>query len=261
MASEQTFFCEDESASHMTTYDRVPVLVTTVDISPGVSVTLSVYPGDDPCAVAQAFCAQHNLADSVVGPLTDHIEENLREEESIDEGIDEGGTPPLEGDVPPQAARGSDVPVGSKSMGSSAPSNSDPLMNRANESVAEVAAAANPAWEKHKHPATRTFQALRIRVNQELDDLDVVLGKVIDLLAVGGRLVVISFHSLEDRRVKHFMRSEARGQQIPRGVPIRGDELGQRLQLVGKATRASKREQSDNPRARSAIMRVAERIA
>ena len=141
MASEQTFFCEDESASHMTTYDRVPVLVTTVDISPGVSVTLSVYPGDDPCAVAQAFCAQHNLADSVVGPLTDHIEENLREEESIDEGIDEGGTPPLEGDVPPQAARGSDVPVGSKSMGSSAPSNSDPLMNRANESVAEVAAA------------------------------------------------------------------------------------------------------------------------
>lgn len=127
--------------------------------------------------------------------------------------------------------------------------------------LAEVVAAANPAWEKHKHPATRTFQALRIRVNQELDDLDVVLGKVIDLLAVGGRLVVISFHSLEDRRVKHFMRSEARGQQIPRGVPIRGDELGQRLQLVGKATRASKREQSDNPRARSAIMRVAERIA
>ena len=127
--------------------------------------------------------------------------------------------------------------------------------------LAEVVAAANPAWEKHKHPATRTFQALRIQVNQELDDLDAMLGKVVDLLAVGGRLVVISFHSLEDRRVKQFMRSEARGRQLPRGVPVRGDDLGQRLRLVGKALRAGDREREDNPRARSAIMRVAERIA
>ena len=129
------------------------------------------------------------------------------------------------------------------------------------DDLAAVAAAANPAWEKHKHPATRTFQALRIRVNQELEDLDILLGKVIDLLAVGGRLVVISFHSLEDRRVKVFMRNEARGRTLPRGVPIRDSERGQRLRLVGKAVRASDGERANNPRARSAIMRVAERIA
>ncbi|MDG1771615.1 MAG: 16S rRNA (cytosine(1402)-N(4))-methyltransferase RsmH [Luminiphilus sp.] len=129
------------------------------------------------------------------------------------------------------------------------------------EDLAAVVAAANPAWEKHKHPATRTFQALRIHVNRELADLDVLLGKVIDLLAVGGRLVVISFHSLEDRRVKTFMRREARGKELPRGVPIRDDERGERLCLVGKPQRAGEEELATNPRARSAIMRVAERIA
>ena len=129
------------------------------------------------------------------------------------------------------------------------------------EDLAAVVAAANPAWEKHKHPATRTFQALRIHVNRELADLDVLLGKVIDLLAVGGRLVVISFHSLEDRRVKTFMRREARGKELPRGVPIRDDERGERLRLVGKPQRAGEEELATNPRARSAIMRVAERIA
>ena len=129
------------------------------------------------------------------------------------------------------------------------------------EDLAAVVAAANPAWEKHKHPATRTFQALRIHVNRELDDLDILLGKVIDLLAVGGRLVVISFHSLEDRRVKTFMRREARGRELPRGVPIRDDERGERLRLLGKPQRAGDQELATNPRARSAIMRVAERIA
>ena len=129
------------------------------------------------------------------------------------------------------------------------------------EDLAAVVAAANPAWEKHKHPATRTFQALRIHVNRELADLDVLLGKVIDLLAIGGRLVVISFHSLEDRRVKTFMRREARGRELPRGVPIRDDERGERLRLLGKPQRAGGDELAANPRARSAIMRVAERIA
>ena len=129
------------------------------------------------------------------------------------------------------------------------------------EDLAAVVAAANPAWEKHKHPATRTFQALRIHVNRELADLDVLLGKVIDLLAIGGRLVVISFHSLEDRRVKTFMRREARGRELPRGVPIRDDERGERLRLLGKPQRAGDDELAANPRARSAIMRVAERIA
>jgi len=129
------------------------------------------------------------------------------------------------------------------------------------DDLAAVVAAANPAWEKHKHPATRTFQALRIHINRELVDLDMLLGKVIDLLAVGGRLVVISFHSLEDRRVKTFMRREARGREVPRGVPIRNDERGERLRLVGKPRRAGEKELAENPRARSAIMRVAERIA
>ena len=138
MASETALFSEDDSASQMTSYDRVPVLVTTVDISPGVSVTLSVYPGDDPFAVAQAFCAQHKLADSVVGPLTDHIEENLREEEEL-KGT--GGAGRQAADVRPQAALDSDVPVGSESNGSHGMASSDHLVNRANESVAEVAAA------------------------------------------------------------------------------------------------------------------------
>lgn len=127
--------------------------------------------------------------------------------------------------------------------------------------LASVVAAANPSWEKHKHPATRVFQAIRIHVNQELEDLEKLLATVIDLLAIGGRLVVISFHSLEDRIVKQFMRNEARGKQLPRGLPVRDIERGQRLRLVGKPVRASDAELALNPRARSAIMRVAERIA
>ena len=127
--------------------------------------------------------------------------------------------------------------------------------------LARIVSEANPSWEKHKHPATRVFQAIRIHVNQELIDLECLLGKVIDLLAVGGRLVVISFHSLEDRLVKQFMRNEARGKQVPRGVPVLYADRGQRLRLVGKPVKAGEAELSVNPRARSAIMRVAERIA
>ncbi len=126
--------------------------------------------------------------------------------------------------------------------------------------LAKVVAEANPAWEKHKHPATRTFQAIRIHVNRELADLEVLLSKVIDLLAIGGRLVIISFHSLEDRIVKNFMRDQSRGKQVPRDIPIRDEDRGQRLKLIGKAVRASDAEIAANPRARSAIMRVAERI-
>ena len=127
----------------MTTYARVPLLVTTVDISPGVSVTLSVYPGDDPFAVAQAFCAQHNLAESVVGPLTDHIEENMRGEEDngVEEEVEEvEEVARLAGNVPPETAREPGVPVGPKSHGSPGTTSNDQLMHRANESVAEVAA-------------------------------------------------------------------------------------------------------------------------
>lgn len=127
--------------------------------------------------------------------------------------------------------------------------------------LAKVVTDANPAWEKHKHPATRAFQAIRIAVNQELDDLETLLGKVLDLMTVGGRLVIISFHSLEDRLVKRFMRDQSRGVQVPRGVPITEQQRGQRLRLIGKAVRASADEVAANPRSRSAIMRVAEKVA
>jgi len=127
--------------------------------------------------------------------------------------------------------------------------------------LAEIIAAANPAWEKGKHPATRAFQAIRIYINQELDDLQRLLAAVVDLLAVGGRLVVISFHSLEDRIVKRFIREQVRGPAIPRGLPIRDVEVQRRLRAVGKAVRAGEAEVATNVRARSAVMRVAEKVA
>jgi 16S rRNA (cytosine1402-N4)-methyltransferase len=126
--------------------------------------------------------------------------------------------------------------------------------------LAEVVAAANPRWETHKHPATRTFQAIRIAVNNELSELDELLEQSIDCLRPAGRLVVISFHSLEDRRVKRFIRRMARGDEIPTGVPVRESERNCRLRPIGKAIRPGSDELAANPRARSAVMRVAERI-
>ncbi|NMG64948.1 16S rRNA (cytosine(1402)-N(4))-methyltransferase RsmH [Azoarcus indigens] len=114
--------------------------------------------------------------------------------------------------------------------------------------------------EPGQHPATRSFQALRIFINQELEELSQVLPACVERLRVGGRLVVISFHSLEDRIVKRFMRDEARPQQLPSRLPVRASELPQpRLRLVGKAVRPGEAEVAVNPRARSAVMRVAER--
>ncbi len=127
--------------------------------------------------------------------------------------------------------------------------------------LARVVSEANPRWEKHKHPATRAFQAIRIRVNRELDDLQALLDVALDLLRIGGRLVVISFHSLEDRLVKRYMRDMARGNQYPRGVPVPESALGRRMKIVGRAVRAGAGEVAENVRARSAIMRVAEKIA
>lgn len=126
--------------------------------------------------------------------------------------------------------------------------------------LAAVVSEANPRWERHKHPATRAFQAIRIRVNHELDDLEDLLDGAIDLLAIGGRLVIISFHSLEDRLVKRYMRNMARGEQLPAGVPVVDSALNRRMKLVGKAVRASAEEVAANNRSRSAIMRVAEKI-
>ena len=114
--------------------------------------------------------------------------------------------------------------------------------------------------EAGQNPATRTFQAIRIYLNQELEELARVLPECVTHLNTGGRLVVISFHSLEDRIVKHFMRDMAEGDKLPRNVPIRASEVPQgRLNLIGKAVRAGEAELQANPRARSAVMRVGER--
>ncbi|MFT4769545.1 MAG: 16S rRNA (cytosine1402-N4)-methyltransferase [Glaciecola sp.] len=127
--------------------------------------------------------------------------------------------------------------------------------------LATIVRDAHPRWEKHKHPATRTFQAIRIRVNRELDDLAELLSVALSVLTVGGRLVVISFHSLEDRLVKRHLRDMSRGPQLPRNLPIRNVESGAQMRLLGKAQRASEEEVAGNPRSRSAIMRCAEKLA
>ncbi len=127
--------------------------------------------------------------------------------------------------------------------------------------LATIVAEANPKWEPNKHPATRAFQAIRIFINRELDDLEAALGQMVDALSEGGRLVVISFHSLEDRIVKRFMRDQARGQKLPKYVPVIDSDTGKTLNLIGKAVKPSISEVQRNPRSRSAIMRVAERRA
>jgi 16S rRNA (cytosine1402-N4)-methyltransferase len=126
--------------------------------------------------------------------------------------------------------------------------------------LAQVVAEANPSWEKHKHPATRSFQAIRIFVNRELDDLQDFLDNVVELLLPGGRLVIISFHSLEDRLVKRFIRRMARGEQPPRGVPVADHQIKRSLRPIGQPVKPGPEEMAANPRARSAVMRVAERL-
>lgn len=127
--------------------------------------------------------------------------------------------------------------------------------------LARLVSEANPRWEKDKHPATRAFQAIRIKINNELGDLERLLVQVLDLINVGGRLVVISFHSLEDRIVKRFIRQLAKGDVLPKGLPVRDETLNKRMKLIGKPVRVSSQELQANPRSRSAIMRVAEKIA
>jgi 16S rRNA (cytosine1402-N4)-methyltransferase len=127
--------------------------------------------------------------------------------------------------------------------------------------LAELIVDAVPVREKHKHPATRTFQAIRIEINRELDELKAVLQQSARVLRPGGRLVVISFHSLEDRIVKRFIRDESGAKYNPGKLPIREIDIAKGiLKRVGKALKAGKQEISQNPRARSAIMRVAERV-
>jgi 16S rRNA (cytosine1402-N4)-methyltransferase len=115
--------------------------------------------------------------------------------------------------------------------------------------------------EPGQHPATRTFQALRIHVNRELEELSLVLPQALDALRPNGRLVVISFHSLEDRIVKRFMRDAARPDVLPHRLPVRAAELpAPRARLVGKPLRPRAEEVAANPRARSAVLRVAEKL-
>lgn len=127
--------------------------------------------------------------------------------------------------------------------------------------LAEIVKEANPRWEKHKHPATRVFQAIRIHVNQELNDLTRCLEDCLDVLAPGGRLAVISFHSLEDRIVKHFMRKQEQGERLPLEVPIRYEQIKTTFKRIGKAIMPSQDEVNHNVRARSAVLRIGEKLA
>lgn len=127
--------------------------------------------------------------------------------------------------------------------------------------LASIIAAANPSRERDKHPATRSFQGIRIFINNELEELRRGLSAAFDCLRVGGRLLVISFHSLEDRIVKRFMRDMARADPYPRDLPIRADALQPRLQIIGKPVMPDEVEVGNNPRARSARMRIGEKLA
>lgn len=127
--------------------------------------------------------------------------------------------------------------------------------------LAELIASVVRKREPGKHPATRSFQAIRIKVNQELDDVEECLRKTVDYLAPGGRLVVISFHSLEDRIVKHFLRAVSTPPRVPKGLPVMPQAIQPPMKIIGKAMRPADAEVSENVRSRSAIMRVGERVA
>lgn len=127
--------------------------------------------------------------------------------------------------------------------------------------LADIVSQANPAWEKHKHPATRVFQAIRIFINEELNDLKTALLQCLDVLAPEGRLCVISFHSLEDRIVKQFLQKQSKGDDFPIDLPIMHQQLNPTLRVIGKAIKASVEEIRQNPRARSAVLRIGEKIS
>lgn len=135
----------------------------------------------------------------------------------------------------------------------------NPLMTT--RQLAELVEDAVPVREKHKHPATRSFQAIRIEINRELEELKNGLVQAVKVLKPGGRLVVISFHSLEDRIVKRFIRAESGAKYDPGKLPVKESDIDKGvLKKIGKAIKADANEVASNPRARSAIMRVAERL-
>jgi 16S rRNA (cytosine1402-N4)-methyltransferase len=118
-----------------------------------------------------------------------------------------------------------------------------------------------PKKPHDKHPATRSFQAIRIAINQELTDLELALAQALDALVTGGRLAVISFHSLEDRIVKQFIKHHEKGEDLPRGLPVKGINHSARLKSVCKPVKPELKEINLNPRARSAILRLAEKLS
>lgn len=126
--------------------------------------------------------------------------------------------------------------------------------------LARIIAKAHPAWTHDRHPATKTFQALRIYMNNELKDLKTVLPQCLNVLATGGRLLVISFHSLEDRIVKRFINHQMTGEIYLRQLPIRQKALNPQVQYIKKMVRPDIAETNVNPRARSAILRIVEKI-
>lgn len=128
--------------------------------------------------------------------------------------------------------------------------------------LAEIIGKAIPGWQQGKNPATRSFQAIRIVINHELDDLEQGLAQTLPALAPNGRLLVISFHSLEDRIVKEFMNEEDRGADanLPAGFPIKQADIKKHFKKLGRAIKPSAQEISANPRARSAILRIGEKL-
>lgn len=127
--------------------------------------------------------------------------------------------------------------------------------------LAQIISDAVPFKDKHKHPATRSFQAIRIFINSELKELENVLNSALEVLAPTGRLSIISFHSLEDRMVKQFMRKHSKGEAVPKGLPILESELNKNIPLktIGKAIMPSEAEIAENARSRSAVLRIAEK--
>ena len=126
--------------------------------------------------------------------------------------------------------------------------------------LAEIIKVAHPKWDHKKHPATKSFQAIRIFINGELTELDQVMVDSLSVLKAGGRLAVISFHSLEDRAVKQFIRLQSQGPEMPPGLPIQDADIERNMKAVGKAIKASKAEVEANIRSRSASLRVAEKL-
>ena len=125
--------------------------------------------------------------------------------------------------------------------------------------LADIVDQAVPRKEPGKHPATRTFQAIRIAVNDELSEIESMLPQLLDVVSPGGRIVIISFHSLEDRLVKRFFKAQSKGDPYPPDLPVTQDMIRPKLKLIGKRIKPAAKELDQNRRARSAVMRVAER--